>query len=67
MENTFEIGTATQLSNEMWRREFLATLDGGDLTHQSYCFIKSNRYADDFEDEMLEEYTQLCSEQGIEF
>lgn len=67
MTETFSIGTATQLSNEMWRKEFLATLDDGDLTHESYCFIKSNRYIDDSEDEMLEEYAQLCHEQGIEF
>ncbi|MDD1007277.1 hypothetical protein M5G27_07255 [Pseudomonas shahriarae] len=67
MENTFAIGTQTQLSNEMWRAEFLATLDEGDLTHESFMFIKSNRYAGDSEDEVLEGYSQWCKEQGYEF
>ncbi|MDQ0739674.1 hypothetical protein [Pseudomonas sp. W4I3] len=67
MENTFSIGTPTQLSSEMWRKEFLATLDEGNLTHESFMFIKSNRYAGDSEDEMLEEYSQWCKEQGYEF
>lgn len=67
MENTFAIGTQTQLSCEMWRTEFLATLDEGDLTHESFMFIKSNRYDGDSEDETLEEYSQWCKEQGYEF
>ena len=66
-DTQFAIGTQTQLSSEMWRTEFLATLDEGDLTHESFMFIKSNRYAGDSEDEMLEEYSQWCNEQGYEF
>ncbi|WP_162864967.1 hypothetical protein [Pseudomonas viridiflava] len=58
MESIFAIGTSTKLSSEIWRKEFLATLDEGDLTHESIMFIKSNRYAGDSEDEMLEEYSQ---------
>lgn len=63
----FDIGKQTYLSNEMWRTGFLATLDEGDFTHSSFEFIRDNRYIGDDEDEMLEEYSQWCTEQGYEF
>ncbi len=67
IETQFEIGTLTNLSDEAWRKAFLATLDNGAMTHDSYCFIRDNRYPNDCEDAMLEEYEQLCFENNNDF
>ena len=58
----------TTLTDAEWRKQFLATLDEeGDHTHETYQFLRDNRFEDDGFDEELELYQQLCNEQGIEY
>ncbi|MEE4921715.1 hypothetical protein V2K54_04615 [Pseudomonas alliivorans] len=65
---THEIGVQTTLTDSEWIKAFLASLDDDtEQTHDTYTFLKNNRFPDDGFDEELQDYQQLCNEKGIEF
>jgi len=57
-----------ELTYREWIKAFLDTLDDEkDHTHETYEFLRDNRFEDDGFDQELEVYQQLCHEKGIEF
>jgi|GEM_PF-5702336 hypothetical protein len=62
------IYTETKLTDREWIKAFLNTLDAEqDNSHETYEFLRDNRFQDDGFDQELEAYQQLCHERGIQF
>jgi hypothetical protein len=61
-------GAETKLTDREWIKAFLNTLDAEqDHSHETYEFLRDNRFSDDGFDQELEIYQQLCHERGIQF
>jgi hypothetical protein len=58
----------TVLTDREWIKAFLNTLDDEqDETHETYEFLRDNRFEDDGLDQELQVYQQLCHERDIQF